>query len=198
MSEVNRDEMQIDAVEKLISRDVSVSFKLLRYINSPYYCRGQEISSIRQAILRLGEAGIRRFIPIILMSVFAEDKPHELIRASVIRARFCELLCENTPTRLRGPELFTLGLFSLIDAIMDEPMYLLLEKLPFSKDIRNALLSGTGEMAEYLNLVRAYETGDWIAVSLSAEIVDMDQDRIPAFYWEAVVWADTLTTSAEA
>jgi c-di-GMP-related signal transduction protein len=197
MAEVNRDEMQIPAVEKLISRDVSVSLKLLRYINTPYYRRGQEVSSIQQAILRLGEAGIRRFIPIILMSVFAEDKPHELIRASVIRARFCELLCKNTSTRFKGPELFTLGLFSLIDAIMDVQMEILIEKLPFSKDIHHALLSGAGEMAAYLNLVRAYETGDWIAVSRFAECIGMDQDRIPTLYWDAVVWADTLAASAQ-
>ena len=195
MTEINRDEMQFLAVEKLISRDVSVSFKLLRYINSPYYTRGQEISSIRQAILRLGEEGIRRFIPIILMSSFADNKPHELIRVSVIRARFCELLCENTPTRLRGPELFTLGLFSLIDAIMDDQMEALIMKLPFSKDICNALLSSTGEMAGYLDLVRAYETGDWEAVFQSADIIGMDKNRIPMLYREAVVWTDTLTAS---
>jgi c-di-GMP-related signal transduction protein len=195
MAEVNRHEMQISAVEKMISRDVSVSLKLIRYINSPYYSRGQEISSIQQAILRLGEAGIRRFIPIIIMSAFAEDKPHELIRASVIRARFCELLCKNTTKRLKSPELFTLGLFSLIDAIMDEQMDIVLEKLPFSNGIRNALISGTGEMAEYLKLVQAYETGDWITVSRFADSIGMEQDQIPVLYLDAVVWADTLSAS---
>ncbi len=195
MAEINRDEMQFSAVEKLISRDVSVSLKLLRYINSPYYSRGQKISSIRQAIQRLGEAGIRRFIPIILMSAFSDNKPHELIRASVIRARFCELLCENTPARHRGPELFTLGLFSLIDAILDEQMDQLINKLPFSSDIRNALVSCAGEMAVFLNLVRAYETGDWAAVSQYAGIIGMDNNRIPMLYWDAVVWSDTLTES---
>ncbi len=122
-------------------------------------------------------AGIRRFIPIILMSVFAENKPHELIRVSAIRARFCELLCENTKMRLRSPELFTIGLFSLIDAIMAEKMDQLIEKMPFSVDIRNVLVSNSGEMADILNLVRAYETGDWEAVSQSAKIIGMDNDR---------------------
>jgi EAL and modified HD-GYP domain-containing signal transduction protein len=195
MAEVNRDDMQILAVDALISRDVSVSLKLLRYINSPYYSRGQEISSIRQAVLRLGEAGIRRFIPILFMSAFAEDKPNELIRASVIRARFCELLWRNTNTQLRGPELFTLGLFSLIDAIMDESMDTLLDKLPFSKNISNALLSNTGEMSEYLNLVRAYETGNWITVSRHADTIGVDKNQVPALYWDAVVWSDTLVAS---
>ena len=195
MAEVNRDDMQILAVDAQISRDVSVSLKLLRYINSPYYSRGQEISSIRQAVLRLGEAGIRRFIPILFMSAFAEDKPNELIRTSVIRARFCELLWRNTNTQLGGPELFTLGLFSLIDAIMDESMDTLLDKLPFSKNISTALLSNTGEMSEYLNLVRAYETGNWITVSRHADTIGVDKDRIPVLYWDAVVWADTLVAS---
>lgn len=195
LAEVNREEMQFSAVETLISRDVSVSFKLLRYINSPYYSRGQDISSIRQAILRLGEVGIRRFIPIILMSAFAHNKPHELIRSSVIRARFCELLCENAKTRLKRPELFTLGLFSQIDAIMDIQMNELIEKLPFSECIRKALVSNTGEMADFLNLVRAYEVGNWEAVSRSAGVIGMDNDRIPSLYWDAVVWADTLTES---
>lgn len=195
LAEVNREEMRFSAVETLISRDVSVSFKLLRYINSPYYSRGQDISSIRQAILRLGEAGIRRFIPIILMSAFAHNKPHELIRSSVIRARFCELLCENAKTRLKRPELFTLGLFSQIDAIMDVQMNELIKKLPFSEGIRKALVSNTGEMADFLNLVRAYEVGDWEAVSRSAGVIGMDHDRIPMLYWNAVVWADTLTDS---
>ena len=111
------------------------------------------------------------------MSVFAENKPHELIRVSAIRARFCELLCENTKMRLRSSELFTIGLFSLIDAIMAEKMDQLIEKMPFSVDIRNVLVSNSGEMADILNLVRAYETGDWEAVSQSAKIIGMDNDR---------------------
>ncbi len=78
---------------------------------------------------------------------------------------------------------------------MDEQMDALIMKLPFSKDIRNALLSSTGEMAGYLNLVRAYETGDWEAVSQSADIIGMDKNRIPMLYWDAVVWTDTLTAS---
>lgn len=189
MAEVNQEDMQISVVEKMISRDLPISLKLIRYINTSYYRRGHEISSIRQAILRLGESGIRRFIPIILMSAFEDTKPHELIRASVIRAHFCELLSENTSTQIKGPEMFTLGLFSLVDAIMDERMDVLIEKLPFSNNIRSALLSGTGEMADYLNLVRAYEAGDWMTVSLFAGIIGMDHSKIPDLYLESVIWA---------
>jgi len=197
MAEVNRDDIRLSNLESLIRRDLSISLKLLRYINSPYYTRGQEVSSIRQAILRLGDSGIRRFIPIVLMCVFAEDKPNELIRTSVIRARFCELLCKLSNTRFRGPELFTLGLFSLIGAIMDEEMETVIEELPLSNDICGALMSGDGDMAQYLHLVRAYEIGDWDGVSRFADRIGMDENRIPALYWEAVVWADTLATTTE-
>jgi EAL and modified HD-GYP domain-containing signal transduction protein len=78
---------------------------------------------------------------------------------------------------------------------MDESMDTLLDKLPFTKNISNALLSSTGEMSEYLNLVRAYETGNWVTVSRHADIIGMDKDRIPVLYWDAVVWADTLVAS---
>ena len=196
MSEINRAEINLTTVGNMISRDVTISFKLLSYINSAYFFRGRAISTIQQAVLRLGDEGIRRFIPIIFMSSFSDTKPHELIRASVIRARFCELLGNNVRTKLKGVELFTLGLFSMIDAIMDEPIEQVIKKISFSTTIRNALLSDTGEMAPFLNLVRSYERGDWADVSRCAEIIGIEDDRIPELYMDALVWSDTMDSAA--
>jgi c-di-GMP-related signal transduction protein len=82
----------IDDLEDLIIRDVSVSYKLLRYINSANFRRVQEISSIKQAIVLLGEKEVRRFLSLIALAQLASDKPDELIRASIIRVRLCELV----------------------------------------------------------------------------------------------------------
>ncbi|MBW2010043.1 MAG: HDOD domain-containing protein, partial [Deltaproteobacteria bacterium] len=112
MAEVNKEDFGFRELEKLISRDVSVSYKLMRYINSAYYRRIQEISSIHQAIVMLGERGIRHFISLIVMAKLASDKPTELLRTSIIRARFCELLGKDGNAELDVSELFTLGLFS--------------------------------------------------------------------------------------
>jgi EAL and modified HD-GYP domain-containing signal transduction protein len=122
MAETNKKDFELPQLEKFIVRDVAISYKLLRYINSPFFRRVNEISSISQAIVLLGEKGIKSFISLVAMAQLASEKPDELIRASIIRAKFCELIGEMNGSRANSAELFTLGLFSLIDAIMDDSM----------------------------------------------------------------------------
>ncbi len=192
LTQINSEDVDFSVVEDLISRDVSITYKLLRYINSAYYRRGKEISSLRQAIIILGEAGIRQFISVILMSSLKENKPHELMLTSVIRARFCELLSKNSD--IKRQELFLLGLLSLLDAILDQSMESIMGKMPLSDSIKNALISGTGEMADFLTLVQSYETGDWTNLSIAANKIKMDNDKIPSLYWDSVLWADSIIT----
>ena len=120
IAEANRKDFSFKKLEKLIAQDVSTAYKLLRYINSSYFQRVQEISSIKQAIIFLGETEVRQFISLIGMAGLAADKPNELIRVSIIRARLCQLLGKASALDVDESELFTLGLFSLIDAIMDD------------------------------------------------------------------------------
>ncbi len=136
MAEANKEDLQYDRLETLIKKDVSLSYKLLRYINSAYFRRLQEISSIRQAMVMLGEVGIRRFISLIAMAKLAESKPDELARTSIVRARFCEQLSKGSSRRLQDSELFTMGLFSLIDAILDQTMGYVMKTLPLSENIK--------------------------------------------------------------
>ncbi len=166
MAEIAREEIRLDAIENIIAHDIAISYKLLRYINSAFFFRGREISSIRQALLRLGEAGIRRFIPIVALSHVGSGKPSELLRTGVIRAKFCELLAvslavEDVSLRREVSEWFLMGLFSVIDGIMDEPMNQILSRIDLSSKIKDALLQEKGRMASGLLLVKAYETGRW-------------------------------------
>jgi len=122
IAEIRKEDYQVGKLQKLIERDVGISYKLLRYLNSPFFRRQQEISSIRQAIVMLGEKGINQFLSVIILCELSQDKPDELLKSSVIRARMCESLGR---LKGRGPdpsELFTLGLFSHIDAILDNSM----------------------------------------------------------------------------
>ncbi|MEN6447924.1 MAG: HDOD domain-containing protein, partial [Syntrophaceae bacterium] len=139
MAEARKDDFNFGRLESLISRDLGISYKLLRYLNSPYYRRLSEISSIRQAIVMLGEKGINQFLGVIILSELSQDKPDELLKSSVIRAR----MCENFGT-LKGQrdssELFTLGLFSHIDAILDNTMEHIMTMLPLSESIKKTLL----------------------------------------------------------
>ncbi|MBN1276465.1 MAG: HDOD domain-containing protein [Deltaproteobacteria bacterium] len=190
--EANKDDVSFGKLEELISQDISISYKLMRYINSAYFRRINDISSIRQAIVLLGEREIRRFLSLIAMASLSEGKPDELIRASIIRARLCELLGKYHFCRDES-ELFTLGLFSLIDAILDNSMENLMNQLPLSSDIKRALIKGEGELADFIRLTSCYEAGDWEGISETASKIGVSEKEVPGCYMDAVGWADSYS-----
>ncbi|MBC8431082.1 MAG: EAL domain-containing protein [Desulfobacterales bacterium] len=192
MAEANRKDVHFDKLEKHIIQDLSVSYKLLRMINSAYFRRINEVSSIKQAIIMIGETGIRRFLSLIAMAGLVSGKPDELIKVSIIRAKFCELIGDASDSQVDASELFTMGLFSLIDAMMDDSMESLLEKLPLSNNIKSALIHGKGKLGNYLKLAEYYEKGEWKLVSKTAARLSSDEKKLPHHYMEAVSWADGL------
>ena len=191
VGEANKKDCSFNKLEKLINRDVSISYKLLRYINSAYFKRACEISTIKHAIVLLGEQEIKRFISLVATAELASEKPDELIRASIIRARFCELLGISSRNGTAPSELFLMGLFSLIDAILDNTMKNIMKNLPLSKNIKLALLEEKGELTDYLKLVSSYETANWERCSLMISKINAKKDRIPEYYQNAVNWADS-------
>lgn len=194
VAEANKPDFRFEELEKIISRDVSISYKLMRYINSPFFKRVHEISSIKQAVVLLGEEGMRRFISLMVMAKLAADKPGELVKASIIRARLCELLGKHAKDKPDGSELFTLGLFSLIDAIMDQDMKDLMKKLPLTESIKMALTNGQGKLADYLRVAASYETGDWKGFEEGTKKLGIAQEVVPELYLDALGWADSMST----
>jgi c-di-GMP-related signal transduction protein len=191
VGEANKKDCSFDKLEKLITRDVSISYKLLRYINSAFFKRACEISTIKHAIVLLGEKEIKRFISLVTTAELASDKPDELVRTSIIRARFCELLGINSRNGTDISELFLMGLFSLIDAMLDNTMENIMKNLPLSKNIKEALIEAKGEIVDYLKFVSYYETANWDQCSLINSKMRVDEDKIPEFYQDAVNWADS-------
>ncbi|RZB36415.1 MAG: hypothetical protein SRB2_02240 [Desulfobacteraceae bacterium Eth-SRB2] len=191
VGEANKKDCSFDKLEKLINRDVSISYKLLRYINSAFFKRACEISTIKHAIVLLGEKEIKRFISLVTTAELASNKPDELVRTSIIRARFCELLGLNSRNGKDVSELFLMGLFSLIDAMLDNTMGNIMKNLPLSKNIKQALIEAKGELVDYLRFVSFYETANWDQCSLINSKMRVDEDKIPEFYQDAVNWADS-------
>jgi len=192
MAEANKEELDFKKLEGLIGRDVGISYKLFRYINSAYFKRASEISSIKQAITLLGEKRIRRFLSIVAMANLSQGKPDELLRRSIIRARLCEMIGEIANSRASSSELFVVGLFSLIDAIMDDSMENIMKKLPLSKEIKDAFLHNTGELKDYLNLAICYETGDWKGIPEATAKLGINDEELPKCYMDSLNWADSL------
>ncbi|MCU0557321.1 MAG: HDOD domain-containing protein [Desulfobacterales bacterium] len=192
MAAVHGQELDFDQIEDQIKRDITLSYKLLRYINSAYFHRLQEITAIKQAILLLGEVGIRRFISLMAMAKLAKGKPQELANLSAIRARFCECLGSQAKLNDSAGELFTVGLFSLIDAIMDDTMESILQKLPFAKNIKEALLGQGGPLGDVLKIAIAYERGGWQDLSALCARVGIPEEALPPLYRETLEWGQVL------
>ncbi len=190
--EVNNPNFKFDNIEKLIAPDVNLSYRLLRYINSAFFAKSQRISSIKQALVYMGQKEIRRFVSLIGISNLASEKPVELVRAACIRAKFCEQLSELSPAQVLEAELFTLGLFSLIDAILDQSMEKVMAALPLSDNIKSALVHGNGELIGYLQLVESYEKGQWDRVADIALTLEIDQRHLPERYLAACQWSNTF------
>jgi c-di-GMP-related signal transduction protein len=193
VGEANKKDCSFERLEKLINRDVSISYKLLRYINSAFFKRAREISTIKNAIILLGEMEIKRFISMVATAELASEKPDELVRASIIRARFCELLGTYSQNGADISELFLMGLFSFIDAILDNKMEDIMQTLPLSRNIKQALLEEDGDLADYLKLVTSYEAANWETFSLIISKIKIDEKKIPEFYQDAVSWADSYS-----
>lgn len=178
--------VELPDVEKLISRDVALSFRLLRYVNSAYFGLRGEVRSIGQALALLGLENVRRWATLSVLATI-DDKPTELAVTALIRAHFCELA--GSPLGVATPaELFTLGLFSVIDAMMDAPMSDVVESLPFATDVREALVLRRGKLGLLLSTVVALEAGDY---GSAPTIVN----RAGELYLESLMWANTAAAS---
>lgn len=192
INEAGRMEPDLTRIEELIRKDVSVSFKLLKFINSAYFSRPSVVDTIRDAIVVLGVEELKKFVNIVVASDLNETKPNELIRASVIRARMCELCGTLLNTRFTTEELFTIGLFSSMDAILDMPMTQILEQVTFSDRLKEALLGKDKHFNQIRLIVVNFERGQWNSQLYKRLEGTKLIDKLPDFYLDAVRMANAF------
>ena len=149
-------ELQFNELEPLIAHDLPLSLRLLRYINSAFFSLRHEVTSVRQALVLLGLDNVRRWATLTVMGSI-EGKTPELTSTALIRARFCELA--GLASGMDSEGLFTVGMFSLIDAMLDLSLPEVIAELPFPLDMRVALLSHDGPMGQILEAATALESG---------------------------------------
>ena len=185
---VNEDVPNFKEIAKVIENDVSLSFNLLKLVNSLAFSRGTKIKSILQAVSLLGEKEIRKWITLVAIEKISSDKTKELLRLSIIRAKFCELLCHKFSLGNRKAELFLLGLFSLMDAMMDVPKEDVFLELPISEELKEALIKQTGIFSDCYKIMIAYERANWSLVAQIAVKYKLAEAEIATAYCEAVKW----------
>jgi EAL and modified HD-GYP domain-containing signal transduction protein len=190
MNAVRDPNMTDGAVEDAFRRDVSLSYKLLRMVNSAAQ-GGRGIESIRHAIRLAGRAELHKWLALIFVSSIAgrHDVDREAVVTALQRARLCELIAGVRGERSGGESLFLVGLFSLLDTIMHAPMDELLRRVSLSDDVRDALLRRRGPYAEALALAEAYERGAWDAVSTAAAAAGVPPSAVRELYLQSLGWA---------
>lgn len=189
-AEIMKQSPDIKTIASLFELDAALAYKLLRLINSGVFPIQSQISSLKQALVYLGHERLKKFVSLIVTAHTTGKKPAELMQVCVVRARFCELVAKKVNKSQSG-EAFLTGLFSLLDAILDQPMSLLVEKLPFPDEIKTALLGDKNTLYYILNVVKAYETGSWWALEQAVLLLNIDSAILPPLYQQSVDWADS-------
>lgn len=191
LRETQQTELNYGRIQTLISGDVALSWQLLRYVNSALLYRREPINSIQQALAMLGENSIRQWAALATLSRLTKDKSDELLVLSLVRAHFCEYL--TNLTQVPGShDAFLMGLFSLLDALLDLPLEEALRRADVVPSIRAALLETAPDsdpLRITLLLVRAWESGDWAAVSHLAGETGIPVSVIGEAYTESTLWS---------
>jgi len=182
--------IEADSLADTLSLDISLSYKLLRLINSAFFGLPKEIGSVKQAIVMLGHNKIKTWASLLSLSG-VDDKPVELRIVAMTRAKMCELLAKYY--KGQADTFFAAGLFSSLDAIIDKPLATLLDNLPLSPELNQALLNRSGVAGRALQDVLNYEKGDWQALDASPLPVEV----ICRAYLDAINWAKELNTTLQ-
>lgn len=188
IKEVNSPNMKISDLEKIIKRDVSMTYKLLKYINSAYFSIPNEIQSIKHALSLLGNSEIKKWITFIALSSIGDDKPKELIISSLFRAKFCELLSNNN--QQYNSQLFLIGLLSLLDILIDIPMEKILNDLPLPDLIKIPILGGDNCLSDIFKLVVSYEKAQWNKIEEYSKKINIDSEILPELYLKSIQFAN--------
>ena len=183
---VNNPDFELNEAADIISRDTALTLSLLQMVNR--VVKTAEITTIRHAAAMLGQKELKKWINTAVVNEISSDQPNELTRLTLLRARFAENIAGLFNLKMQSEELFLMGLFSVLDVILDKPMDEALNMIQVSKDIKQALVSHEGKLAPVLEFILAYESADWSGVSRILLLGNIDANKIYEAYIESLDW----------
>jgi EAL and modified HD-GYP domain-containing signal transduction protein len=189
LKELSGPEVDSSRLVEIIQTDLSISYRLLKYINSAFFGLQIKVTSIPRAVSMLGLRNLRQWLQVVILSdVNTEDKAHELVRISVQRARFLQILAERHPTPFDGDGMFLLGFFSLLDAILDQSMDRVLEEIALDPSIKKALTDPTDPGAVWISLLEEIDRCNWDRLNKKAEQLKVPFTLVNRLSAEAAIW----------
>jgi EAL and modified HD-GYP domain-containing signal transduction protein len=189
LARIQNPDVDFKSLGNIIAQDSSLSHRLLALVNSPAFSLSRTINSLEQAVAFLGLNQLRAWLTVLTMAAIP-DKPPELTNLAMLRAKMCELLAPYIAQR-KSDAFFVVGLFSVLDALLDLPMADVLTQLPLSPDIVEGLARRQGAPGQALKVVLVYERGDWERL----ERAKLRLDVIGSAFRQAVQWTSELTRS---
>lgn len=187
---VNSDNFELSEAADIIGRDPALTISLLKMVNRMTVNSG--ITTIRHAAAMLGQKELRKWITTAVVNELYADKPSEVTRLSLLRAKFAEELAPSFGLVNRAEELFLMGLFSVLDVIMEKPMKEAIKMVMVSEEVKNALIHRKGQLAPIYDLMRHYEVANWQEVSRQLLLADLRTDTISEAYINALSWYKKL------
>ena len=189
LKELSGPEVESSRLVEIIQTDLSISYRLLKYINSAFFGLQIKVTSIPRAVSMLGLKNLRQWLQVVILSdISTEDKAHELVRISVQRARFLQILAERHPTPFDGDSMFLLGFFSLLDAILDQSMDRVLEEIPLDPGIKKALTDPTDPGAVWIDLLEEIDRCNWDRLTRKAQQIGVPFALVNRLSVEASIW----------
>ena len=186
---VTRPEIDMAEVERVITSDVSIAHRFLKYLGSAAFPWRAPIRTVHQALVLLGEQQTRRWASLMSLNDVARDKPAELLVTAAVRAKFCDELGGEVGTRDRKADLFLVGAFSLIDTMLGQPMEDVLAQLPLDDELKATLRRAPNPLSPVLDFVQAYEHCDWESCGRLGRQLVVDDSRATSLYHDSVTWA---------
>lgn len=192
MNELNKPEPSFTRLTEIIINDVNLAHRLFLSTKKNKTTSNDFRDRVRQSLVYMGFKQIKRWINILMLQDLSANKPDELTRLSLIRAHFGELISMNSQFKSRSNELYGMFLFSTLDALLDQTMETALEDLDLPKDVKQALIFNKGELNPILQLVFAYEKGEWSKVSTLSEQINLDETKISSYYVESIQFSKEI------
>ncbi|MGA2500941.1 MAG: EAL domain-containing protein [Tepidisphaeraceae bacterium] len=190
VQELNKSPMNFERIEEIVKCEVSLASKLLRYLNSSAVGVRHRITSIKQALAMLGEEPLRKWASLAALSALGDGKPPELLVTCLVRARFCELLGPFVGLPGRALDTFLMGLFSAMDALMDQPLDLVISDIPVAADVSAALLGANTLLGKTYRMVLAFERGNSAMAEFIARDIKVPLPHVSELYQQALHWVD--------
>ena len=190
---VNQEDYDLITAADVLGQDPVLVVSLLKIVNRMTINNG--ITSVRHAAAILGQRELKRWINTAITKELCADKPSEITRLSMLRARFAENLAPVFGMSMYSGDLFLMGLFSVLDIMLDEPIDKALQRVRVSMNIYNALVSGTGIFSPVYHFMKEYETASWQEVSRMMILLNLDMDVIYEAYLNSLRWYRDLITA---